>query len=69
MFTVDDYVSIYNRVHGEDANMSSVAHITFKGATENMSSEIVLPLRSGRERNIHLGKSILKVKNNTSIGD
>ena len=33
------------RVHGEDATAAAVAHVSFAGAAEELSTEVVLPVR------------------------
>ena len=34
------------RVHGEEATAAAVAHMSFMGASEELSMEVVLPVRT-----------------------
>ena len=34
------------RVHGEDATAAAVAHMSFMGTSEELSMEVVLPVRT-----------------------
>lgn len=34
------------RVHGEDATAAAVAHVSFVGVAEELSTEVVLPVRA-----------------------